>query len=531
MRSSERYDAIVLGAGHNGLVCAFYLAKSGKRVAVLERRDVVGGAAVTEEFHPGFRNSAASYTVSLLQQRIIDDLELARHGLKIVGRRMANFCPSLGGEFLAFYDDPARDYDAIAAVSRRDASRYGDYLARLEQVTALVRGLLFETPPASGEGISAILKTLRLGNRVHRLGRQQQRDLLALFAGSAGAFLDGWFESGLVKGLLGFDAIVGHYQSPYSPGSGYVLLHHVLGGQTMAPTAWAHALGGMGSITMAMAAACAEVGVDIELGRAAREVCVNEGRAAGVIDSNGRRWRADTVVSCLHPQILFRNLLDPDTLPEDFTDAIGRYRSGSGSFRMNLALSELPDFPALPGKRGGDHHTAGIILGADLGEMERAYFDARRHGWSRQPIIELMIPSTLDDSLAPPGQHVASLFCQHFAPKLPDNQSWDSHKESVADSIVDRVNDFAPNFRSSVIARSMRSPADLERDFGLVGGDIFHGELALDQLFSARPVLGYGNYTTPIEGLYQGGSGTHPGGGVTGIPGHNAAREILRRWR
>lgn len=528
MSSSERYDAVVLGAGHNGLVCAFYLAKAGKRVALLERRNVVGGAAVTEEFHPGFRNSAASYTVSLLQQRIIDDLELPRHGLKIVGRRMANFCPSLDGTSLSFFDDPKRDEQAIAEHSSRDAARYQDYLDRLEQVTVIVRDLLFETPPASGEGIAAILKSLRLGNRIHRLDSQRQRDLLALFAGSAGSFLDGWFESDLVKGLLGFDAIVGHYQSPYSPGSGYVLLHHVLGGQTMAPTNWAHAIGGMGSITQAMAAACAEMGVDIERDCTVREVCVDAGRAVGVIGADGRRWQAQAVVSCLHPKVLFQQLVDSTNLPQDFNDAIDGYRSGSGSLRINVALSELPDFRALPGKRVGDHHTAGIILGANLGEMEQAYFEARRDGWSSRPIIELMIPSTLDDTLAPPGQHVASLFCQHFAPELPNRESWDTHKDQVADLVIDRVNEFAPNFKNAVIARSVRSPTDLERDFGLVGGDIFHGELALDQLFSARPVLGYGNYTTPIAGLYQGGSGTHPGGGVTGIPGHNAARQVLR---
>ena len=295
--------------------------------------------------------------------------------------------------------------------------------------------------------------------------------------------------------------------------------------------AWGHAIGGMGAITQAMARASAERGVEIRTNVGVSEILVEKGRAAGVVTDKGERIAARAIVSNLHPKLTFEKLLDPAILPPDFRARIGSYRSGSGSLRMNLALAELPSFAALPGRAAAEHHGSGIVIAPSLAYMERAYFDARRAGWSAEPVIEMLIPSTLDDTLAPPGRHVASLFCQHVAPTLPDGRSWDEARETVADLMIDTVEAYAPGFRASVIARTVLTPLDLERDFGLVGGDIFHGSLGLDQLYSARPVLGHGDYRSPVPGLYMCGASTHPGGGVTGAPGHNSALEMIRDFR
>jgi len=364
------------------------------------------------------------------------------------------------------------------------------------------------------------------------LDMEARRDLLDLMLKSAGDFLDLWFESEPIKAVYGFDAIVGNYASPYAPGTAYVLLHHAFGEVNGRKGVWGHAIGGMGAITEAMAKCCAARGVEIRTNAGVREVLVEKGRAAGVVTEAGDALRADIVVSNLNPKLLFTRLVDPAALPPEFLRRISNWRSGSGTFRMNVALSELPDFSAIPGKETAEHHTSGIIIAPSLAYMDRAYMDARRFGWSREPVVEMLIPSTLDDSLAPPGRHVASLFCQHVAPELPPDfpggSSWDDHREKVADLMIETVNAYAPNFKASVIGRQVLSPLDLERTFGLVGGDIFHGALSLDQIFSARPMLGHANYRAPVAGLYLCGSGTHPGGGVTGAPGHNAAREIIR---
>ena len=524
-------DAIIIGAGHNGLTCAAYLAAAGLKVTVLERRAVVGGAAVTEEFHPGFRNSVASYTVSLLNPKVIRDLELPRHGLKIVERRMSNFLP-LDGDYLAIGE--GRTKAEVARFSAVDAERLDAYGERLEAVAEVLRELVLQTPPnlvegGFGKAIPELVKSAAIGRRLAKLDLTAKRDLLALFAQSAGDWLDGWFESDPIKAAYGFDGVVGNYASPYTPGSAYVLLHHVFGEVNGKKGVWGHALGGMGAITQAMAACCRERGVEIRTGCGVAEVVTEKGRATGVVTEGGERLSARAVISNLHPQLLFGKLVDPAVQPADFAERIRRYRSGSGTFRMNVALSELPRFSCLPDP--GDHLTAGIIIAPSLAYMDRAYMDARSYGWSREPIVEMLIPSTLDGGLAPPGRHVASLFCQHVAPELPDGSSWDDRREEVADLMIATVERHAPGFTLSVIGRQVLSPLDLERTFGLVAGDIMHGRLSLDQLFSARPVLGAGDYRTPIGGLYQCGSGTHPGGGVTAAPGHNAAREVLRDAR
>ncbi|MBV1690942.1 NAD(P)/FAD-dependent oxidoreductase [Novosphingobium sp. G106] len=521
---TERYDALIVGGGHNGLVCAFYLARAGLKVRVLERRAVVGGAAVTEEFAPGFRNSTASYTVSLLQPKVIADMRLHERGLRIVERRLSNFLPfaddylKLGGE------STVREF---ARFSARDAEAYPHYDAALGKVADVLRELALKIPPRAGGGFGELIAAARQGWPLRKLDIAAQRDLLAIFTLSAREFLDQWFEDDRIKSAFAFDAIVGNYAGVSTPGSAYVLLHHVFGEVNGKKGAWGHAIGGMGAITQAMASACIEAGVEISLETPVTQVVVENGKAAGVRLEGGALVAAPLVAANVGPALLFRQMLDPADLDPDFRRRIASYKTGSGTFRMNVALSELPDFTVLPGKALADHHTAGIVIAPSLDYMDAAYDDARAFGWSREPIVEMLIPSTLDDSLAPPGAHVASLFCQQFAPELPDGRTWDDEREAAADRIIDTVTAHAPNFRASVIARQIHSPLDLERKFGLIGGDIFHGRMSLDQLWAARPVLGHGDYRSPIRGLYMCGSGTHPGGGVTGAPGHNAARAIL----
>lgn len=526
--ASQTTDTIIIGGGHNGLVCAAYLAAAGQKVTVLERRGVTGGAAVTEEFHPGFRNSVAAYTVSLLNPRVIADLELAKHGLHIVNRPFSNFLPTDDGRYLL--TGGGGSLAEIAKFSEKDAAALPAYEAALETIADLLRDLVLETPPNLTAGswrdaIPELLGAARLGNRLRRLTMDERRTLLELFATSAGEFLDGWFESAPIKAVLGFDGIVGNYASPYAAGSAYVLLHHVFGEVNGVKGAWGHAIGGMGAISQAMHRACEARGVSVRTDCEVAEVLVEKGRAVGVVTEAGDTIRAARVVSNVHPRILYERLVDAHHLPADFRARIARYKSGSGTFRMNVALSELPSFTCLPGP--GGHLSAGIILAPSLDYMEQAWIDARQTGWSKAPIVEMLIPSTLDDSLAPAGQHVASLFCQHVAPDLPGGQCWDDHRETVADLMIATVDKAAPGFAASVLGRQIKSPLDLERDFGLIGGDIFHGKLTLDQLFSARPMLGHGDYRSPIAGLYMCGAGTHPGGGVTGAPGHNAARTII----
>ena len=527
---SKISDALIIGGGHNGLVCAGYLAAAGLTVTVLEQRGVVGGAAVTEEFHPGFRNSVAAYTVSLLNPKVIRDLELAKFGLRVVERKLANFLPTEDGQYLKVGNGWTRAQ--VAKFSVKDAERLDAYAHKLDAVADVLRDIVLETPPNVVAGnwrtaLPEMLRAARMGGRLRKLDMGMRRELLGLFANSAGDYLDGWFESAPVKAVYGFDGIVGNYASPYTPGSAYVLLHHVFGEVNGKKGVWGHAVGGMGAITQAMAASASARGAVIRVATPVREVLVEGTRAVGVVTEAGETLRASAVISNLNPKLLYSKLIDPAHLSGEFQERITQWRCGSGTFRMNVALSELPDFTCLPGKDLSDHHTAGIILAPTLAYMERAYFDARLHGWSKQPIVEMVIPSTIDDTLAPPGRHVASLFCQHVAPQLPNGESWDTHRESVADLMIDTVNSYAPNFKAAVLGRQIMSPLDLERTFGLVGGDIFHGALSLDQMFSARPMLGHGNYRGPLQGLYMCGAGTHPGGGVTGAPGHNAAREIL----
>ena len=532
----QTYDAVIIGAGHNGLTCAAYLGMAGLKVKIVERRAVVGGAAVTEEFCPGFRNSVAAYTVSLLNPKIIADLRLLDRGLRIVERRAQNFLPNPDGQYLLMAEGHTERQ--IAKFNVADARRYDAFNRELDASADLLRELALQAPPNLTRGFTLrslreLLKAGRFGNRLRRLSTENLRTLLDLFTKSAGDYLDGWFDGDLVKALHGFDAVVGNYASPYTPGTAYVLLHHAFGEVNGKKRLWGHAIGGMGAITQAMARAATAHGAEIETDSPVREILIEKGRAVGVVLEGGRVVRGTAVAANVDPKRLYTTMIPDNALDSSFLRRIRGWRCGSATFRINVALSQLPSFTARPGRDAADHHTAGIILGPSLGYMNRAYCDAREFGWSRSPIIEMVIPSTLDDTLAPRGAHVASLFCQHVAPDLPDGRSWNDCRDGVADLMIDTVERFAPGFKASVVGRQVLSPLDLEQVFGLTGGDIFHGALSLDQLFWARPALGYADYRGPLHGLYHCGSGAHPGGGVTGAPGHNAARAIIadRRWR
>jgi len=529
---TKAHDALIIGGGHNGLVCAFYLARAGLKVRVLERRHIVGGAAVTEAFHPGFRNSTASYTVSLLRPKVIKDMRLHERGWRIVERTISNFFPHDGG-YLTLGGGTARTQAECARFSAKDAATFPAYEAALERVAEVLRDLALKTPPNAGDGLRALLAAAVQGRRVAGMTVEAQRDVIDLFVKSARDFLDGWFENEYIKAAFGFDAVVGNYASPDTPGSAYVLLHHVFGEVNGKKGAWGHSVGGMGAITQFMAEACAEAGVEISLEAPVAHVLVDGNKVAGVRLESGEEIAAPVVASNAGPALLFRQLVDRSDLPPAFARRMDAYKTGSGTFRMNVALSELPDFSVLPGSARAEHHTAGIIIAPTLDYMDRAYTEAKATGMSTAPIVEMKLPTTVDDSLAPPGMHIASLFAHQFAPVLPPHadgtpRSWDDAREVAADLIVDTVTAHAPNFKASIIARQLHSPLDLERKFGLIGGDIFHGHMSLDQLWAARPMLGHGDYRSPIRGLYMCGSGTHPGGGVTGAPGHNAAHEILR---
>lgn len=516
--------ALMIGGGHNGLACACYLARAGLEVTLLEKRSIVGGAATTEEFNPGYRNSVASYTVSLLHREVIDDLHLHDHGLTIIPRNVNNYLPLPDGDGFINWPEADRLATEVARFSRRDAAALVDYNAMLDAVVPVIREVMTLTPPGMDGGISDLVKLFSLSRLFKRLSITEKQFLLKLFSVGAGELLDDTFESDPIKALLGFDAVVGNYASPYSPGSAYVLLHHVVGEVNGVSGVWGHAIGGMGAITGAMAREAASLGVDIVTDAGVEEVLIDGNRANGVRLVGGETLPADLVIAGVNPRLLYLDLIDESHISRATRNHFRHYKCASGSFRMNVALSEMPQFPA----RTEPHCLeGGIIMAPSLQYMDTAFDDARTRGWSTRPIVEMLIPSLVDNSLAPEGRHVASLFCQQFDPAL--GESWDEHRAAAAATIIDTVENYAPGFRDIVVGKQVFSPMDLERHFGLVGGDIFHGRMSLDQLFSARPKLGMGQYKTEFDNLYLCGSGTHPGGGVTGLPGRNAAREILRR--
>jgi phytoene dehydrogenase-like protein len=526
-------DILIIGAGHNGLVCASYLAAAGITVRMLERREIVGGAAVTEEFHPGYRNSTASYTVSLLNPKVIADLDLYGNGLKVVERDISNFWPTgiKEGEYLKLTFEPERNKQEFARLSQKDAEALPRYYEAIDTGADVIRDMVLQTPPNLGGGLPDLWRALTTGGRIARLKQKDQTLILDLFTKSAAEFLKGYFEHPTIIGAFAFDGIVGAYASPYAAGTAYVLLHHAFGEVNGKKGRWGHAIGGMGAITGAMRRVAEARGVEITTGAAVSEVIVEGGRAVGVKLDNGEIIRARAVAGNVNPKLLLTKLVGANDIDATARHRMENYVCGSGTFRMNVALSELPQFSALPSDGAGEHHRSGIVIGPNVDYLDRAWLDARQYGWSREPIVEMLIPSTMDDSLAPAGHHVASLFCQQFAPEFSDGRNWDDCRDQAAETIIDAVTRYAPNFRASIIARQMHSPLDLERKFGLVAGDIMHGRLSLDQMFSTRPQPGFADYRMPVKGLYLCGSGAHPGGGVTGAPGHNAAQAIIADFR
>lgn len=532
MAESASLDVVIIGAGHNGLTCAGYLARKGLKVGMFERRNVVGGAAVTEEFHPGFRNSTCSYAVSLLHPKIIRDLELERHGLDIQKEEHPALIFGANGDYFFACDDEERFVAQVAAQAPDDVERYFEFAEVIERAADVLRDVSIQTPPNIGGGLRDLWRAGIIGNRIRKLDLQLQREIVKLFTMSVRDYLEQWFSGELLLAIEGYASQVGNLQSVRAGGTAFVLLHHMFGVVNGVKGAWGHVRGGMGSITQAMARSAGEHGAEIEVGAPVESVVVEGGRAVGVRLEDGREVRGRAVAANVNPKLLFDRLVPPGQVSDDFSFQMKNYRCVSGTFRMNVALDELPRFTALGDVPDYEYHLQGsVFIANSLDYYEQAYQDAMTHGWARRPVVHMLIPSIIDDSLAPPGKHVASMFCQHFNPELPNGQSWDEVKEEVADLLIETVNEYAPNFAQSVVGRMALSPLDLEREFGLVGGDIFHGCVQPDQMFSLRPTAGYADYRMPVKGLYLCGSGAHPGGGVTGCPGHNAAREIMKDIR
>lgn len=521
---STQDDVLILGAGHNGLVCACYLAMSGLQVRILERRDIVGGACVTEEFYPGFRNSTASYTVGLLDSEIIRDLKLFQHGLRIVPRPLANFFPIGDGESLSIYNDSKNTQKEFERFSQNDAVALPKFQAMVREIGDVVIRQMHRTPPNKGAGIRGWVQSFETAREVMRLSTQRRRDLSKLFLSSIADLVGSWFENPYIQAALAFDAIVGNFQSLHSSGTAYGLLHHAIGEIANQRGVWGHPIGGMGAITQAMLKQATDLGVKVETNADVVEVCIENPNATGAVLADGSMRSAKTIVANLAPQQLYLELVDRGSLDEEFVRNIENLQSESAVLRINVALSELPQFLCKPSDEIQDHHRSGIVIGPTLDYMESAYLDARTKDWSRNPVIEMMIPSTVDDTLAPTGQHVASLFCQYF----PYERDWDRVGARAADAVFKTIDQYAPNFSASVIDRQVLTPLDLERKFGLPRGDIFHLSHCPSQLWVNRPVIGHAAYRGPVSRLYHCGAGSHPGGGVSGLPGKNAARQVLR---
>lgn len=528
MSKPEIFDAIVIGAGHNGLTCAAYLGRAGLKVKVLEARHVIGGAAVTEEFAPGYRNSSCSYLVSLLNPKVVRELELTRYGLEVIPRPCDSFFPQPDGSHLIYGPDGDAFTRQLEQRCPGDGAGYERLDADLNALVPVFRELMLTTPPNLAGSFSDIGNAALTLKSARKLSVRERGLLIDIMTMSAADFMARYFKDDAVQASFGYLAAIGSLISPYASGTAYILLDHVVGEVNGVRGMWGHAKGGMGAVSNAIAASGQAHGVSIETNAAVKEIIVERGAVTGVALKDGRNLRAPRVVSAVHPKLLFGKLLDAGSVPKDLADDIDDYVSVSGTFRMNVALDELPDFKCLPGTNQQFHHTGSINICPSMRYMENAYDDAKFGDWSKAPIIELCIPSTLDDTLAPKGKHVASLFCQHFHPKLSGGRDWDDHRDAAADLIIKTVTDYAPNFAQSVTARKLLSPKDLERDYGLVGGCIFHGSLRLNQVFSMRPAVGVANYRGHLAGLYLCAAGSHPGGAVSGVPGHNAAREILR---
>lgn len=534
------YDCLIIGAGHNGLVCAAYLAKAGRQVLVLERRGVVGGAAVTEEIAPGYRSSTASYVISLLLPEIERELRLTGHGYKVLPRSPSSFTPFKDGRWLLMGPDAEMNRREIAKFSARDAEAFPKYEALLTRIAEHLEPALMDTPPDllplptewRKRGFLDRLRNLRRGGALYRAMKQLGDALpeaIEILTGAATPVLDRWFESPELKGTLATDAIIGSFAPPSAPGSGYVLLHHVMGMAGGARGVWGYVEGGMGALTQAMARSAQSLGVEIRCNADVAEILVENGRATGVRLGDGSVIHAKQLASNATAHVTFEKLMRGATLPEGFRRAVQRIDYSSAAVKINLAVSELPQFTCMPDRRRevGPEHRGTIHINSLPEDIERAYEDARRGMPSERPVIEVVIPTSVDTTLAPPGHHIVNLFVQ-YAPYTLSCGSWDEQRDAFADRCIAQITEYAPNFAASVLHREVLAPPDLEARFNLTGGNIFQGAMPLHQLFSFRPVPGWSDYATPIKGLFLCGAAAHPGGGVMGACGRNAARAMLR---
>ncbi len=522
----NKYDVIVIGGGHNGLVNAAYLARAGKRVLVLERRYVLGGAAVTEEVFPGFKFSVCSYVVSLLRPEIIRELDLPRHGLEILPLD-GTFTPMPNGDYLWRVNDHAKTRREIARHSKLDAEAYDEYGKAMVEMAHFVKPIMNMTPPDPASlNPKGLMELLTMGRRFHQLSAEDKYNQVQLMTMSAVDFLDQWFETDVLKATMSASGIIGTFLGVRSPGTAYVLLHHYMGEIDGAFRSWGLSRGGTGAISNAIADAAREAGAEIRTEAPIAKIILKNGEAKGVALENGDELYADVISSSVDPRLTFMKMVGEEHLPEDFVDDIKRYKFRGSSGKVNLALDALPEFKSMPGN-GAQHLRGAVSISPSVDYMERAYDDAKYGRFSRRPYIDMVIPTLTDPSVAPPGKHVMSCFVQ-YAPYNLKEGNWDEQREAFGDTVIDTIAEHAPNIKDIILHRQVVTPLDLEREFGLSEGNIFQGELTLEQLFFLRPAPGWAQYRSPIKNLYMCGSATHPGGGIMGASGRNAAMAILK---
>jgi phytoene dehydrogenase-like protein len=523
-----KYEAAVIGGGHNGLTCAAYLARAGRKVVVLERRHVLGGAAVTEEVFPGFKFSVASYVVSLLRPEIIRHLDLPRHGMELLPLD-GTFTPMPNGDYLWRVNDHYKTRREIARHSKLDAEAYDEYGKAMIEMGRFAKPILSMTPPdPTSLDPRGLLELLSIGKRFRAMRHHDRVNQIQLLTMSAVDFLDQWFETDVLKATMSASGIIGTFLGVRSPGTAYVLLHHYMGEIDGSFRSWGLSRGGTGAVSNAIGAAAREFGVEIRTEAPVARIRTKGGRANGVVLENGDEIAADVVVSSVDPNLTFLKFMDPRQLPDDFVEGVRRYKYRGSSGKVNLALDALPNFTSMPG--AGHHLRGAISISPSIDYMEQAYDDAKYGRFSRRPYMDIVIPSLTDSSLAPPGKHVMSCFVQ-YAPYHLREGSWDNQREAFGDAVINALAEHAPNIKDIILHRQVLTPLDIERSFGLTEGNIFQGELTLEQLFFLRPVPGWAQYVTPVDRLYMCGSATHPGGGIMGAPGKNAAERILKEVR
>jgi phytoene dehydrogenase-like protein len=524
----SHYDAIIIGAGHNALVTTAYLARAGYRVLVLERREIVGGCCITEELWPGFKVSTAAYVNSLLRPEIIRDLELKKYGFEMLPRSPSSFSPFLDGRYLMMGPDREMTLREIAKFSKKDAENYPKYEDMLTRVADFLEPMLTQTPPNPfSMRLGNLWKVGKLGMKFRGLGQGVASEAVEILTGAGRPILDRWFESEELKATIATDAVIGAFAPPSHPGTAYVLFHHVMGECDGVRGVWGYVRGGMGTISNSIASAAKSRGAEIRTNAEVGRILVKDGRAEGVALKDGTEFRAPRVVSGADAHVTFVKLMDPKDLPAEFLAAVNRIDYSSATVKINVALDRPPNFKCLPTDGVGPQHHGTMHVVPDQDYIERAYDDAKYGRWARDPMLECTMATALDSTLAPPGKHILSMFVQ-YAPYHLKGTTWDVEKDKFADRCFDILEEYAPGFKSSVLHRLVIPPPDMERLWGITGGNIMQGSMQLHTMFSFRPVPGYANYRTPVKGLYLCGAATHPGGGVMGACGLNAAREIIR---